>query len=951
MANNIESVKEIQKEIDKIIDKIKGINKEIVDSSKAARTFSDEIKKASFPNQVNEQIEKIKQSQSLLIEQTRERQKQQRNLTQITARLELVETDLNKALVKQRVELQQQNKIIKETAVISSRFSTLLQKTSALRNKEARIIQDLNVKKALGLKLSDKEQKELKQSELAFKKYDKAVRSAKESVGRFQENVGNYPKLLGSITDLTKGLIGSFGVIEGVRLAFDFATESLELAREARGVEFAFKRLGFEGEEAFNKIKRSTRGLLSDLDIKRSLNEFNNFNISLEQTDTLFEFLAVRAAQTGRSVDSLKDSLVEGLSKESKLRIDNLGISAAKLNKELEKTPDFVQAVANIAKEEISVAGNILDEAASSQEKFNAALENLKVSVGSGFIGDLANLFFDVSTNILSMVSSLNNAYDVMAKKPKEGSFISTLLKSLNPASGLSAFNDLLQNSKDIDALDKEFLELDKNSINELNAAVDSYRLLQEEVGKDSDLFFILEQQIGKVEKAITAYYERAQEEYNKNKLNTEKEALSIRELREEIKRLNSMKEELTINDIKRRVSIDKEIKKNQDLIDTILGVNKAYKKIETLTDPFKKALETSVKLRKVFNDLFEKDLKINPEIDIDEEALQRYREQVIKDDEIIKLDKETLENAFSDLSGTIEQFTGANSQVFDKFFEGIRNGFEDIPDIATSSLDVIGEVTNAFYNSSIDSINAQLDANNEYYDKIISNEELSDEVRKKAEKDREDREKKLLQKRRKEQKKQAEINKALAITDILINTAVGIVNALKTGNVPLAITVGAIGAAQLAIAATTPIPQFKDGHLQGTYEGAAMINDAKGNNYVELIERKNGNLEAYKQRNQLIHMNKGDKVHKASSNKAKEYLSSVSNSDLISNLNNHTMMASLQGNINSLLKLERKQTVSEYKTQTDRLINAFKKHKTPIILNNNNSIGDDLDFLSKLNF
>ena len=140
------------------------------------------------------------------------------------------------------------------------------------------------------------------------------------------------------------------------------------------------------------------------------MNEFNNFNISLEETDTLFEFLAVRAAQTGRSIDSLKDSLVEGLSKESKLRIDNLGISAAKLNEELKKTPNFVQAVANIAKEEISKAGSILDDAASSQQKFNAALENFKVSVGSGFIADVTNQFYNLSGAIIDSVSDLNEA-------------------------------------------------------------------------------------------------------------------------------------------------------------------------------------------------------------------------------------------------------------------------------------------------------------------------------------------------------------------------------------------------------------------------------------------------------------------------------------------------------------------------------------------------------------
>ena len=142
----------------------------------------------------------------------------------------------------------------------------------------------------------------------------------------------------------------------GLRFAKQFITDAVQLSIEAKGVEFAFKNLGDQGEDAFNRVKIATRGLLSDLEIKRSLVEFDNFNISLEESATLFEFLTLRATQTGVSVDKLKQSLVEGLSKESKLRIDNLGISAKALNAELEKTPNFVQAVANIAKKEIIIS-------------------------------------------------------------------------------------------------------------------------------------------------------------------------------------------------------------------------------------------------------------------------------------------------------------------------------------------------------------------------------------------------------------------------------------------------------------------------------------------------------------------------------------------------------------------------------------------------------------------
>src|SRR5699024_1274786 len=156
--------------------------------------------------------------------------------------------------------------------------------------------------------------------------------------GRMNENVGNYPNTFSKATGAITKMIGAFGLIEVAMRSWDLFKESLSLAREARGVEYAFNRLGEAGVKAFSEVKEASRGSLSELDIKRALVDFDNFNLDITQAADLFEFLTVRATQTGKSVEYLRDSLVEGLSKESKLRIDNLGISASELNKELEKT-------------------------------------------------------------------------------------------------------------------------------------------------------------------------------------------------------------------------------------------------------------------------------------------------------------------------------------------------------------------------------------------------------------------------------------------------------------------------------------------------------------------------------------------------------------------------------------------------------------------------------------
>lgn len=225
-----------------------------------------------------------------------------------------------------------------------------------------------------------------------------------KATGKHQLQVGKYPKIMPSVTKVFAGLIGTFGILEGARLFKSALTDIAELKREAKGIEFAFAQIE-NGEDILKRTREATRGVLSDLDIKKSANEFKNFNLEIEQLPELLEFVAVRAAQTGKDFDGLRDSLVEGLSKESKLRIDNLGISMAELNKELKEAPSFIQAVANIAQREIAKAGGVLDEAANAQAKWNADLQNFQLAAGNGIIARASNAMYSFGSNILRAIT------------------------------------------------------------------------------------------------------------------------------------------------------------------------------------------------------------------------------------------------------------------------------------------------------------------------------------------------------------------------------------------------------------------------------------------------------------------------------------------------------------------------------------------------------------------
>ena len=93
----------------------------------------------------------------------------------------------------------------------------------------------------------------------------------------------------------------------------------------------------------------------------------------------------------------------------------NLGISAGELNEELEKTPDFVQAVANIAKREVAEAGDILDKAGNGAEKWSAAMENVQVAFGRF----LSSGDFNILGFLADKLDAVADSFDVLDRGVK----------------------------------------------------------------------------------------------------------------------------------------------------------------------------------------------------------------------------------------------------------------------------------------------------------------------------------------------------------------------------------------------------------------------------------------------------------------------------------------------------------------------------------------------------
>jgi len=193
------------------------------------------------------------------------------------------------------------------------------------------------------------------------------LKKAKREVSSFQKQIMKIGGLLA----------GAFAVSSVIR----FSKEVSDLAGKAEGVRQAFYRLN--QPDLLDDLKKATRGTVSEMELMRQAVRAKNFKVPLNQLATFFEFATKRAVQTGESVDYLVNSIIDGIGRKSTLVMDNLGISASELQKEIKKTGDFGIAAGNLIQKGLEQMGDVILTSKQKTEKFNATLENLKVEVGT----------------------------------------------------------------------------------------------------------------------------------------------------------------------------------------------------------------------------------------------------------------------------------------------------------------------------------------------------------------------------------------------------------------------------------------------------------------------------------------------------------------------------------------------------------------------------------------
>ena len=913
MANQLEQVnKEIIKidsSIDGLVSKLKGINDQMINISKNAREVSSSIGNVTSPKGLDESMNKSAKSTDLLIQLTKEREATERKLISTIAKKALIQDDATKKLVKENEELKilrrEQRNQLKAVSEIAGAYTKLSSQTNILIKR----YQDLAVRQAKGEELTAKETRRLEKLGQVIEKNQGILKKTDAEVGRFQRNVGNY-------------------------------------ASGFNGLSVAVSQIAREAPAAAVSLNTFILGISNNIPMLQD--ELNK--LILKNKELIAQ---------GKPTESIFKKLAASLISPQVL-LAGLVTVFTLYNKQI---IEFISNAIN--------GGAKVRDLAKNQKILNEAYKEAAKSAA----GEISQL------QLLLAVASDKTKSDQTRKKAVD--------KLIDSSGGLIKEQDRLNilNGKAVEIENKLVKAiLNKAIIQQLQTKI------SEDINKLLDGQIKIQQERISVEDKLTSIEQRALQALIANR-DIEKELFNERVngilvsrklTEEEVKRVNRLKElreqgkEVVLDNRAIRESRERITKAEKENAITQGNINNLIKEALKLTDDYTLSLdnntkatsrnnvknrdralllsELSTEVKKSTDDLGNGFDNLNEDVSLSGEEIEKSLERINKvfaDEAVKSLDLELLNESFDELSETIQFFTGANGQVFSDFFrkitsEGIKS-FEDIADVAESSFDVIGEIANAYYNANIDRYEADIEANNLYYENLLANQTLTDSERERLEADRASKEDEIRKKQRREQIKQAQFERAIQIAQIITNTAKAVVAALP--NIPLSIAVGAIGAAQLGIALGTPIPQFKDGHLSGTHEGLAIINDASGGNFQEVVQRKDGTLEMYKDRNQLINMQRGDKVFKAGTHGAEDYLKGISDKELMKDVNKHSFIASLQHQNYMIAKLENAKSMNNDKLNTDRIVKAINSKKTKFNLNQSINIGEDLSFLKRLDF
>jgi len=209
-------------------------------------------------------------------------------------------------------------------------------------------------------------------------------------VREFRKGIQKVDSSLKGISRKFQNLGGVIGASFAVSHIQKFGAEAIELNSQLTKAAAGFKRFG--DASVLREMRKSTMGLVTDLELMQQSVKGANLGIPIKDMGTLLEFAKRRADETGESMDHLVNSIVEGIGRKSTRRLDNLGISAQRLKEEvggisleMADVADVSAAMTRIAVEELDKMGEATITTADKFTQLSIEFENAKAGAGELF--------------------------------------------------------------------------------------------------------------------------------------------------------------------------------------------------------------------------------------------------------------------------------------------------------------------------------------------------------------------------------------------------------------------------------------------------------------------------------------------------------------------------------------------------------------------------------------
>lgn len=186
---------------------------------------------------------------------------------------------------------------------------------------------------------------------------------------------GGLTKFKSDVMAVGTALLTAFSVKEIAQ----FVLETNKLAGTFEGVQRAFQRLP-NSTLLMENLRQSTHGTVDQLMLMQQALRARNFGISVKDLGTYLEFAAIRAQQTGESIDYMVNSIILGLGRGSIKILDNLQVNIAKIKETVKETGVSLQeAFRQQVIEQMKVIGGYAETSATQVDRLTVAIKALKL--------------------------------------------------------------------------------------------------------------------------------------------------------------------------------------------------------------------------------------------------------------------------------------------------------------------------------------------------------------------------------------------------------------------------------------------------------------------------------------------------------------------------------------------------------------------------------------------